>query len=1082
MNRSGSDPMLLGDLVRDHRRASGLTQQELASRAGLSAGAIRDLEQGRTGRLLPGSLARLATVLGLSRVQIAELQRSPVAGGLLVQVLGPLAVWRAGAPVQVGGAARRAVLGLLTLSPGRLVHRDAVIDALWPGKAPANAVSLVQIQVSRLRRLIDPRGAAGGGSGLLVSAGDSYRLVAGPRELDLLALDELTAEARAAHADGDDEAACGIYEQAVGLWRGEPLADVELLRSHPGVVRLSRQRAEAVIEYARVASSAGRHNRVLGLLRELAAREALNEQAHAQLMIALAGCGQQAEALAVYRDVRGRLDDELAMPPSAELTEAHQRVLRQDVPLARADQAAVSRPAAGAVAGATSAGPAAVAGATSAGPAAVAGATSAGPAAVAGVSGAAASETSAAVLGSRRGAASWVVPRQLPAPSAVFVGREAELEALSALPRQARAGGTVVVSALGGTAGVGKTALAVHWAHQVAAGFPDGQLYVNLRGFDPSAAPVAPADALGWFLDALGVAPEGMPASPEAREGLFRSLVAARRLLIVLDNARDADQVRPLLPGSPGCLVLVTSRAQLSGLAAREGAHLLRLDVLTEEEARQMLAARLGARQAAAERETVTEIARFCACLPLALAITAGRAAARPGLSLAMLAEELRGAASRLDVLDGGDAATSLRAVLSWSYDQLTPGAARMFRLLGMHAGPDISTGAAASLAGIPVAETRQALRELTAVSLLAEHTAGRFAFHDLLRAYAAERARTAEDEQACYAAVCRVLDHYLHTGYTAANLINPARDPIRFLAPRPGVTPEFLAGRKQALAWLQAEHQVLLCAVSLADSSGFDVHAWQIAWTMADFLNWQGNWHQWAVIQRTAVAAATRLGDAAGQAVSLRILGNACLRLGDEDQALAHCTAALGLYQQFGDLLGEARVQQGLALVAENQERYHAALGHAQQALRLYQAIGNRSAEVVAFNNVGWYCALLGDYEPARVFCQRSLTLAAELGLRYDAAMALDSLGYSEHHLGNLAEAARCYQRALSIFREFGDRFNEARILTHLGETRHVAGELAEAREAWQRALDILDDLPHPAADEVRAKLMGRPATTRAR
>jgi DNA-binding SARP family transcriptional activator/DNA-binding XRE family transcriptional regulator len=1046
MNRSGSDLLLLGDLVRDFRRSSGLTQLELASRAGVSAGAIRDLEQGRTGRPLPGSLARLATALDLSRAQVGELQRAPVAGGLLVQVLGPLAVWRDRTAVRVAGAARRAVLGLLALSPGRLVHRDAVIDVLWPDHPPGNAVSLVQVQVSRLRRLIDPGGAGRGGAGLLVSAGDSYRLVMGAGELDLVAVGQLAAEARAAHASGEDEAACGLYEQVIGLWRGEPLADVELLRSHPGVIGLSRQRADAIVEYARVASSAGWHERVLGPLTELAAREPLNEQAHAQLMIALAGCGQQAEALALYRDLCGRLDDELAMPPSPELAEAQQRVLRQDIPPPRAGWAVISGPAGAAAAARVGA------------------------------------DSQAAAAGSRPGPRSWVVPRQLPAAPAVFIGREAELAVLSALAGQTRAGGTVVIAAVGGPAGVGKTALAVHWAHQVAAQFSDGQLYVNLRGFDPSAAAVTPDEALGWFLEALGVAPQGMPASAEAKGGLFRSLVAARRLLIVLDNARDAWQVRPLLPGSPGSLVLVTSRAQLSGLAAREGARLLHLDVLTQAEARQMLAARLGSGQAEAEPDEIDALTGLCARLPLALAITAGRAASRPLLSPGDLAAELREAASRLDVLDGEDAATSVRAVLSWSYDQLTPAAARMLRLLGLHPGPDISVAAAASLTGIPIAEAHQALRELAAASLLAEHTAGRFTFHDLLRAYAAEQVLAAEDEKARRAAVGRVLDHYLHTGHTAANLVNPARDPIPLPALRPGVTPEHLASMQQAMGWLQAEHQVLLGAVSLADSTGFGVHAWQIPWTMADFLNWLGNWHQWAVIQRTAVAAARRLGDAAGEAVSLRILGNACLRLGDGDQALAHCTAALSLYRQLSDLPGEAKVHQSLNVVAEDQGRYADALGHAEQALRLYQAVGNRSAEAVALNNVGWYRALLGDYERARTFCRQSLNLAAELGLRHDEAMASDSLGYAEHHLGNLAGAARCYQRALRIFREFGDRLNEAEILAHLGEARDAAGEFSQARDAWQQALAILDELHDARADRVRAKLDGQAATAPAR
>jgi DNA-binding SARP family transcriptional activator/tetratricopeptide (TPR) repeat protein/DNA-binding XRE family transcriptional regulator len=1036
MNRSGSDPVLLGDLLREYRRASGLTQLELSRRADVSAGAIRDLEQGRTGRPLPGSLAGLARALKLSSAQVAELQRAPVAGGLLVQVLGSLAVWRDAVPVRVAGAARRAVLGLLALSAGRLVHRDAVIDVLWPDDPPGNAVSLVQIQVSRLRRLIDP--AAGG---VLASAGDSYRLVAGVGELDLVALSELTAQARAACAGGDDEAACGLYEQVVGLWRGEPLADVELLRGHPGVVGLSRQRAEVLVEYGRVASAAGWHGRVLGLLRELAVREPLNEQAHAQLMVALAGSGQQAEALAVYRDLCARLDEELGMPPGAELAGVYQRVLRQDIP-APAERVVVNLPDDGDSGSGGSAAAGSVAG------------------------------------GAARSAPSAVVPRQLPALPGVFVGREPELGALSGLAGRAAAGGTVVISAVGGTAGVGKTTLAVYWAHRVAAEFPGGQLYVNLRGFDPAAAPVSPVEALGWLLEGLGVAAEGMPGSEEARGALFRSLVASRRVLLVLDNARDAEQVRPLLPGAGGCLVLVTSRVQLPGLAVREGAHLLSLDVLSEAEARQMLAARLGVQQAAAEPGAVSQITQLCARLPLALAVAAGRAAARPGLSLGDLAGELAGAASRLDVLQGGDATSSVRAVLSWSQDQLTASAARMFRLLGLHPGPDISVAAAASLAGIPVAEAGQALAELTTVSLLTEHVVGRYAFHDLLRAYAAEQAHAAEDDQPRDAAVGRVLDHYLQNAYAATGLISLSRDPITILPPRPGVIHEYLESHQQALAWLQAEHQVLLAAVTLAASSGSDVHAWQIAWTISDFLYFQGHARELVSIQGTAVSAATRLGDPVGQAVSLRLLAHACARLGDYDQALAHHAASLALYQQLGDRLGEARVHQLLGVVYESQGRYADALGHSEQALRLFQAIGDRRGETLMLNNVGWHHALAEDYRQAREFCQQALTRCTELGLSDVEASAWDSLGYAERHLGNLAKAEACYQRALNRCREFGDRVGEAVVLTHFGDTRHAAGELTDARDTWQLALDILEELHHPDADKVRAKLAGHPAT----
>jgi tetratricopeptide (TPR) repeat protein len=671
------------------------------------------------------------------------------------------------------------------------------------------------------------------------------------------------------------------------------------------------------------------------------------------------------------------------------------------------------------------------------------------------------------------------VPRQLPAAVADFTGRAAQLTALTRMLDQARAGrpGTVVISAIGGTAGVGKTALALHWAHQVAARFGDGQLHMNLRGFDPSGTPVAPAEALRVFLDALGVPPKRIPPSLQAQAGLYRSLLAGRRMLIMLDNARDEQQVRPLLPASPGSLVLVTSRSQLGGLAAVDGAQMITLDVLSHAEAVHMLTARLGATRATVEPEALNEIVGLCARLPLALAVAAARAAAQPSFPLAVLARELADSAARLDLLDGGDPAASVRAVFSWSTRQLTSGAARMFRLLGVHPGPDITIAAAASLAGIAEAEAGRLLRELTRFYLIAEHVPGRFSFHDLLRAYAAEQAHDTGSGADREAAIVRVLDHYLHTAACAARQLLPSKEPIVLAPPRPGTTPGQPADRRQALAWFKDEHQVLLAVISLADKSGFDVHAWQLPWALASFLQTRGHYQQWAATQRTALAAATRLGDTGAQALSGRLLAVACADLGDHDQALVHYASSLRLYQRLGNRLGEAKVQHNLGVLADRQGRYADALGHAIQELRLYQAIGDKLNEAEALNSVGWYHGRLGDYQQTRAFCRQALTLCAEVGSRWLEGYVWDSLGYAEHHLGDFAEAAACYQRALSLYRDSGERFAEADTLTHLGDTRDAGGELAQAREAWQQALAILKDLEHPDAEKVRAKLASTPA-----
>lgn len=666
-----------------------------------------------------------------------------------------------------------------------------------------------------------------------------------------------------------------------------------------------------------------------------------------------------------------------------------------------------------------------------------------------------------------------LVTRQLPAPLRHFAGRAAELRMLTGLLDQVAAGDSAAtVLTIGGTAGVGKTTLAVHWSHQVTERFPDGQLFANLRGYDPSGSPVAPADAIGVFLAALGVPAGQIPADPQARAGLYRSVLAGRRMLIVLDNARDASQVRPLLPGSSDCLTVVTSRSQLTGLIATEGACPLVLDMLTQAESGELLAARLGAGRVAAEPQAVAELIELCSRLPLALAVVAARAELRPHRPLAELGARLRDRQGRLDGLDTGEPVSSVRAVFSWSYEYLAAPAARMFRLLGMHPGPDITGPAAASLADVQPRQALAMLGELTGASLLAEHVPGRFALHDLLRAYAAERAQSQDGGNQRAAAAHRMLDHYLHTAYAAERLLNPTRDLFTPAAPQPGVRPEDLASHGQALAWLEAEHRVLLAVIAWAASNGLDDHAWQLPCALVDFFARRGYWGDALATQRSALAAAQRLGDHAAQGLTLRYLGYACIQLGRDDEAQLHLRRAIGLYQERGDLAGEARTRINLARAFEQQSRYAGALDQAEQALRLAQAIGWQAGCAKALNAIGWCRAALGDYSEAVVHCEQAVALCHELGDRNGEASTWDSLGYARHHLGQHTAAASCYGRALEMFRELGDRYEEAVVLGRLGDTYDAAGSPQAAGRAWQHALAILDDLNHPRSGEFRRKL----------
>jgi DNA-binding SARP family transcriptional activator/tetratricopeptide (TPR) repeat protein/transcriptional regulator with XRE-family HTH domain len=1062
----------LASLVRSRRRAAGLTQLQLADAAGVSVGAVRDLEQGRTEQPRQRSVQRIAAALGVAlepgspgpgRADARTTGRpgphgrtpheNPRSGrppsGLRLRVLGSLGAWRDGQAVALGPARQRAVLALLAVQPNSLVRREAICEALWEADPPATAVGMIQTYVSRLRRLLDPERTVMG-NGLLVAAGSGYRLRITGDELDLNAFSRLCAQARAAARSGRPEAACAHYEQALDLWAGEPLADVDVLRGHPAVNGLARQWAATVEDYADAASGLGWHGRVLAPLRALTAREPLNERAHARLMIALAGSGQQASALETFDAVRRRLDDQLGVRPGAELDAAHARVLRQHIPAAAPVTAGPSdRP----NFPERSTSPARADAATLA-----------------------RRQKPGGLEPGREGGhpPSPVVPRQLPAATWPFVGRSEEIEALSGLVSHAQNGGAVAVSIIGGTAGVGKTALAVQWARQVADQFPDGQLYVDLHGYGPASSPVSPAEALRGFLNAFAIPAAQLPVSQESLAGLYRSLLAGKRVLIVLDNARDAAQVRPLLPGGGGCAVVITSRSQLTGLVASDGAHPLTLDVLTDDDAHELLARRMGAGRLAGEPDAAAELAGLCARLPLALAITATRAAAHPGIRLTDLASGLDDVMARLDALETGEPATSIRAVFSWSYESLDSGASRMFRLLALHPGPDIAAPAAGSLAGIDLQQAASLLRALTRAGLLAEPVPGRFAFHDLLRAYATERVRATETDSERWAAVHRVLDHYLHTAHTAAALAELTREPVRLKPPRPGSAPEHLTDESSALEWFRAENQILRAAIAQAAADGFDTHAWQLTCTLAPFAQRSGYWHQhqWGTVLATALAAAQRQGDISGQARVHWELGLISTKLRRYDDALSHLSWALDMYRQLDSAHGQAYCHLGLALMFDQEGHADEALRHAERALDLYPSGHDRADQALALNAAGWYCAKLARYQQALGYCHQALDLYRELGSRPGQAYTLDSIGYVHHLLGHDPQAIYCYHDALGMLRDLADRNAEAIVLTHLGDAQRTNGNLGGARDAWEQALAILDDVHDPTADDVRNKL----------
>jgi tetratricopeptide (TPR) repeat protein len=668
------------------------------------------------------------------------------------------------------------------------------------------------------------------------------------------------------------------------------------------------------------------------------------------------------------------------------------------------------------------------------------------------------------------------VPQQLPAAITAFAGRSIELQRLTALlDSNADPSGTMVIAAIGGMPGIGKSALAVYWAHQIVNRFPGGQLYANLRGFDPSVLPVSVTDVIRRFLEAFGIPSERLPGSLEAQVGLYRSVLAGRRVLVVLDNARDVEQVRPLLPGSPGCLVLVTSRDRLTGLIT-EGAHPLILDLLNEGDAYELLEHRLGSARLTAEPALAREVVELCGRLPLALSIVAARASTHPGFSLADITAELRSYHERLDAFEGDDLRANVRAVFSWSYQQLSPSTARIFRLLGMHPGPDFAVAAAASMAGITMVEGRSVLSELARLHLVTEHVAGRFAFHDLLRAYAVERAAEQvsvykrDDER--QEAVHRLLDYYLHTAKDASLLFSPSRLPLLLDAPQPGVASTNITDRSKAIIWLDVEMPVLLALIGYADANGFDSHVWQICWALNPILSRRGRGRDFTASARIALGAAQRLDDRLAIAYARYMLAHAQSLTKDYEGAEQNVRQALAMFQELGDRTNEAAALHGLACILEDQNNFEEALTAELDALGILKTVGYRPALATVENTVGWLYAVQGRYQQALKHCRRALLLNRETGNTGGAADALDSLGNIYFNLKDFTQSVNHYEQAIEAYREISAPFGESTSLAGLGEAALAAGHPEVARDSLQEALKILGGLLPDAPARLKIRL----------
>jgi DNA-binding SARP family transcriptional activator/tetratricopeptide (TPR) repeat protein len=927
------------------------------------------------------------------------------------RVLGPVDVFAGGCRVNAGHARQRAVLAVLVLELGRVVPAEVLVDRVWGEEPPRSVRNALQGNVSRLRML-----TAEGGEppATLARRAGGYVLEAAPEQVDLQVFRGLVAQAGAA---GGDERAAGVLRRGLGLWQGGALGGVASPWLDGVREALEQERRAALGDLYDIELRLGRHAAVAGELSEAAVAHPADERLVGLLMLALYRSGRAAGALRWFERACRGLAEELGTDPGPELRRLHQQVLRADPALDWRDRAGTATDLAS--------GPAAGGGADLA----------SGPAA----------------------GGKGVVPRELPGDVAAFTGRAAELATLDRLLADPAEGGpaAVVISAVSGTAGVGKTALAVRWAHRAADRFPDGQLYVNLRGYDPG-LPLSAADALAGLLRSLGVAGTDMPPGEDGRMARFRSLLAGRRMLLVLDNAADSGQVRPLLPGSPHCRVVVTSRDALAGLVARDGARKLDLDLLPEQDAVRLLRAVIGP-SVDEDPPAARLLAGQCARLPLALRVAAELAVTRPGLPVADLAGELADEQRRLELLDaGGDPHTAVRAVFSWSCRHLDDATVQGFARLGLHPGPDFELYAAAALADITQDQARRLLDTLSRTHLIQPSQAGpgRYVMHDLLRAYARDLAvARAEDDQ--QAALTRLLDHYLAAAAAAMNTLYPAERYVRPAVPRAGVLPP-MAGPKDAQAWMEAQMACLVTATALAAGHGWPSHATRLAQTVSRQLEAVGHHPEAVIIHSHAIRAAREVGDRAAQANALVSLAAIDGWHGHQQRAADRCEQAVALAGQAGDLVTQSRALANLGNADLLQSRYQQAVDRYQQALAIDREIGNLVGQCRSLGNIGCVLVMRGRCRQALGPLEESLAIAREIGHHTGEGHALTQLGEAESALGHYQQAASYFGQCLANVRRRGDRFGEAYALSGLGRVEARRGRRGQAAMLLEQALAL--------------------------
>lgn len=1010
----GGMPEPLAGLLREHRIRAGLSQQQLALRAGVSVRSIQEIESGRVRRPRPDRVRQLAEAVGVDPERALAVAgdrplRRRQGGGrsgrpeTSIAVLGPVVVRNGDRALPVGSAMLRCVLGMLAVQHDRWVSAEELIDGLWGEDPPATCRNLVHTYIARLRRLLARAAPSSTGDEPILASRQGYQISSEAFDLDVVRFDELVHRADLV-SGAHNEAALDLLAEAVALWNGPALADLPvLLRQTPAVSSVDLRRVAAVLTLAEIAATAGQHERSVDALRSLAHEEPLHERLHAMLMIALAGSGHQAAALQVFEAIRDRLADELGVEPGAALRNAHLRVLRGQLDDPEA-------PPCGAV-----------------------------------------PDDDAR-------------PAQLPADVARFTGRTDDLRQLdAALDGEAARG--VVISVIAGMAGVGKTALAVRWAHRVAERFPDGQMYVDLRGYS-SGAPLEPVQGLTLLLTGLGVAPDRVPADVDAAAAMYRSKLAGKRMLIVLDNVHRAQQVRPLLPGDGGCAVLVTSRDELTGLVATHDVHRVLLGVLSLGESAALLAEILGTDRISANPFAAEALARTCGFLPLALRIAAAKLAGEPERDIASFVAEMRSGDQLAELAMTDDPHVGVSAALSASYRHMSSDCRRTFRLLGLMPGADVSITGAAALTGLPPDAVRHHLDQLTVAHLAERRGHGRYGLHDLLRLYGQQRSDLDDEGHERTAALDRLFAWYLGTGENAttqvASNILALRLPPSMRASEITVAPLEFDGPVAAAAWYRTERANIVAAVRHAAARGPLPAAWRLADVMQAFFVIHGYGADWLVVAEAGLAAAVAADDKPAQAACYLSLGNAHQAAGNHQEAVRQNREGLVLARQAGWSEGEAEALSALGLATWWLAELDESAEHHLAARDAFERLGRPDGVAKSDLLVSLAERDAGRLHDAVDHQSRALEFYRQISSRMGESHALYTLGVSNHRLGRLDQAHEYLTAALTIFHELGDRFGEAYGPCSLAAVHRDAGRYAAALREADAGLTLACEIAH--------------------